>query len=369
MLQFDEVGQCSACRSALARMPNIWFRGQAGEQKLQALAEQLKRAGHGKAYDVMLGLSGGVDSAYLAHVAVKHMGLRALAVHVDGGWNTEPAVRNIESLVRGLDLDLHTVVIEWQEMRDLQLAFLKSCVFNQDIPQDHAFFSTLYRTAAKFQLRSFLSGVNFSSEGVTISGLGYPAMDGHHVLGIHRQFGSLPLNTFPIMKLWELIWMTRLRKQLTVHRPLDYIDYDKRRAVDELREAYGWIDYGNKHCESRFTKFYQEVYLPQKFGFDKRGFHLSSLIVAGQLSRTAALEEMQHLISSPLQIRRDSRYVAKKLGISIEELKLLISSPGVDHLAYPNQSRMHALLTDAKNWLHRLGHRSRIKSSNPSGQA
>ncbi|MEO6362323.1 MAG: N-acetyl sugar amidotransferase, partial [Caldimonas sp.] len=186
-IRFDATGQCNCCRDAFARMADEWHRGADGEQRLQALARRLKAAGRGKRYDVMLGLSGGIDSAYLAHVAVRRLGLRALAVHIDGGWNSEPATRNIESLVRGLDLDLHTHVVEWQEMRDLQLAFLRASVLNQDIPQDHAFFATLYRTAVKFGIRDFLSGVNFTTESVVPPGWGYPSMDGHHARAIHRR--------------------------------------------------------------------------------------------------------------------------------------------------------------------------------------
>jgi N-acetyl sugar amidotransferase len=354
MLQFDVNGQCDACKVALSRMSHEWMRGEAGAAKLNELAAKLKREGQGKPYDAMIGLSGGVDSAYLAHVAVKQMGLRVLAVHVDGGWNSEAAVRNIESLVRVLDIDLFTEVIEWQEMRDLQLAFLKSSVFNQDIPQDHAFFATLYRTAAKFGLRNFLSGVNFSSEGVNVTGLGHPALDGHHVLEIHKRFGINQLKTFPIMKLSELLWMTRFRKQLTIHRPLDLIDYNKRLAIGELKEMYGWVDYGNKHCESRFTKFYQEVVLPEKFHFDKRPFHLSSLIVAGQLDRETAIKELEKTIVETKQRRRDIRFVAKKLEITEEALLDLLTQSPVSHDTYPNRQAIFRLLISARKQVMRL---------------
>jgi N-acetyl sugar amidotransferase len=354
MLQFDANGQCDACKLALSRMPHEWLRGEAGAAKLNELAIRLKREGQGKPYDAMIGLSGGVDSAYLAHLAVKQMGLRVLAVHVDGGWNTEAAVRNIESLVRELDIDLFTEVIEWQEMRDLQLAFLKSSVFNQDIPQDHAFFATLYRTASKFGLRNFLSGVNFASEGVNVTGLGHPALDGHHVLEIHKRFGTKQLKTFPIMKLSELLWMTRVRKQLTIHKPLDYIDYNKKFAIRELNELYGWMDYGNKHCESRFTKFYQEIVLPEKFHFDKRPFHLSSLIVAGQLDRETGIKELEKSIIEPMQRRRDIRFIAKKLEIAEETLLDLLAQSPVSHTTYPNRQAMFRMLISARRQLSRL---------------
>lgn len=354
-IEFDDNGQCNCCRDAIARRPHEWWPGRDGDARMEQMALILKSQGRGKPYDAMIGLSGGIDSAYLAHLAVRKLGLRVLAVHVDGGWNSEPAVRNIETMVRQLDIDLHTYVVEWEEMRDLQMAFLKASVLNQDIPQDHAFFSTLYRKAAEFGLRYFLSGVNFSSENVVPPLWGHPSMDGKHAQAIHKRFGTIPLKTFPFMGLVEFLWITRVRKHLTVYRPLNYLNYDKELARAELASEYGWRDYGGKHCESRFTKFYQEIYLPRKFGFDKRRLHLSSLIVSGQMTRDQALAELYHPISMPDQIRRDLRFVAKKLGISGEELEGLIEMPGVDHLMYPNGMRLHATLSAAKPLLRRLG--------------
>jgi N-acetyl sugar amidotransferase len=336
-LSFDDKGQCNACRDALQRKQHEWWPGVEGVSRMEKLIALLKIQGSGKPYDAMLGLSGGIDSAYLAHVMVRKYGLRVLAVHVDGGWNSEPAVRNIESIVRKLDIDLHTHVVDWKDMQDLQTAFLKSSVLNQDIPQDHAFFSTLYRTAAKFKIRHFLSGVNFSSENIQVQGWGHPSIDGKHAQAIHEKFGTHKLRSYSFMSTMEYLWITQLRKQLTVHRPLDFGAYNKIDAKVELLKEYDWRDYGAKHCESRFTKFYQEIYLPRKFHFDKRRLHLSSLIVSGQLSREQALIELDTPISTPHQIRHDIKFIAKKLGITVAELDALISSPAVAHRDYPNQ--------------------------------
>ena len=354
-IQFDSNGQCNCCRDAIQRKPFEWWPGPEGEARTHQMVSMLKREGRGKQYDAMVGLSGGIDSAYLAHLGIRKHGLRLLAVHVDGGWNSEPAVRNIESTVRGLGIDLYTYVVEWQEMRDLQVAFLNASVLNQDIPQDHAFFSTLYRTAGKFGIRHFLSGVNFASESVVPPGFGYPSMDGMHAQAIHQRFGTAPIKTYPFMSMLEFIWLTRVRKVLTVHRPLNYLNYDKELARKELTREFDWRDYGGKHSESRFTKFYQEIYLPRKFNFDKRRLHLSSLIVSGQMTRAHALLELDQPISAPQQIRRDVRFVAKKLGISIEGLEMLISNPAVDHLVYPNGMRLHATLSTVRPFLRRLG--------------
>jgi N-acetyl sugar amidotransferase len=347
-ISFDQSGQCDCCKDALWRRPHEWWPGADGKARSDAMINALKQEGIGKPYDAMIGLSGGIDSAYLAHLAVNQWGLRVLAVHVDGGWNSEPAVRNIETMVRKLDIDLHTHVVEWSEMKDLQLSVLKASVLNQDMPQDHAFFATLYRKAAQFKIKNFLSGVNFASESIVPKG-GFPSMDGKHLNALHMRFGTVPLQSYPIMPLAEFLWLTRVRKVLTVHRPLNYLAYDKIAAQDELKTLYGWRDYGGKHSESRFTKFYQELYLPRKFGFDKRRLHLSSLIVSGQLTRAAALEELAKPIALPDQLRRDTKFVAKKLGLTVDELDSLITQPAVDHLKYPNQMGLHDSLSKLKN--------------------
>ncbi len=350
-IKFDENGQCNCCKDALARRASEWWPNQEGTQRMDRLVEHLKRRGKGRPYDAMVGLSGGIDSAYLAHLASKKYGLRLLAVHVDGGWNSEPAVANIESMVRGLNIDFHTHVIEWQEMRDLQVAFLKASVLNQDMPQDHAFFATLYRTARRFKIRDFLSGVNFASESIVPPGFGHPSIDGKHIRAIHDEFGEAELESYPVMGVVEYLWLTRVRRQLTIHRPLNYFDYDKELAQAELRREYGWRDYGSKHSESRFTKFYQDVYLPRKFDFDKRRLHLSSLIVAGQTTRSKAIEELQLPPISEIQAKRDIKFVAKKLGMSAEDIARLIEEPAKQHTEYPNNLGLFSAMRDIKTLL------------------
>ena len=351
---FDEKGQCNCCIDALSRRPHEWWPDADGRHHLDVLMERLRERGKGKRYEAMIGLSGGVDSAYLAHFISREYGLRLLAVHVDGGWNTEAAVRNIEVLVRRLDLDLYTYVVEWEEMRDLQLAFLRASVLNQDIPQDHALFSTLYRTANKFGLHCFLSGVNYATESVVPPNWGYPAMDGRHVKGVHARFGNQRLRSFPVMGLFEYLWVTRVRRQLTVLKPLNYLPYDKERAKIELAMHYDWKDYGGKHHESRFTRFYQEVYLPRKFRFDKRRLHLSSLIVSGQLTRNEALTELKKPIVDEAQAARDTRFVAKKLGIDRATIDGLLAMPSIPHEHYPNQKAVHARLFAVRSMFRRV---------------
>lgn len=337
-------GQCNCCKDAFARMPSEWWPDSNGERKMAALVAQLKAEGMGKPYDALVGLSGGIDSAYLAHLMVTRHGLRLLAVHVDAGWNSEPAVHNIEKLVRGLDLDLITYVVEWNEVRDVQRAFLRAGVLNQDFPQDHAFFAILLRIAREQGVESFLTGVNFASENLNIPHDGPSSTDGKHVREVHRIFGEGPLNSYPIMTMLEYLWTTRVRGLPKRFRPLDFTDYDKEAAHHELESIYGWRDYGSKHSESRFTKFYQDVYLPRKLGFDKRRLHLSSLIVSGQKTRDEALKELQVESISERQAERDTRFVAKKLSLSVSELSEMIAGPLKPHGEYGSDKKIIELL-------------------------
>jgi N-acetyl sugar amidotransferase len=343
-ITFDENGQCSCCSNAQPIVASELFHGQEGEKRTRQLVDTLKREGRDKPYDAVVGLSGGIDSAYLAHLMRTKYDLRLLAIHVDSGWNTEAAVRNIETIVRGLDIDLHTHVIEWQEMRDLQLAFLRSSVFNQDIPQDHAIAAILHSIPKKFGIGWFLSGMNLTSESVSLTGMTVVAQDLSHLRDIHQRFGRVKLQTFPTMCMREYAWNTRIAKTVRYARPLNYFNYNKQEAKAELTNVYGWADYGSKHSESRWTKFYQDVYLPRKFGFDKRRLHLSSLIVSGQLTREEALDEVALPALSQGEAQRQIKFVAKKLEISVDELDTLLASPNVSHFAYKNQDHLWSLL-------------------------
>jgi N-acetyl sugar amidotransferase len=352
---FDDSGQCNCCRDAIAQRPHVWWPDEIGAKKMADLVTRLKAEGRNSNYDAMIGLSGGIDSAYLAHLMAKEHGLRLLAVHVDGGWNSAPAVRNIETLVRALDIDLHTHVVEWSEMRDLQLAFLEAGVLNQDFPQDHAFFATLFRTAKRMRLKSFLSGVNFSSEGVGTPGApNPPSVDGRHLRAIHKRFGTNVLRDYPVMTLAEYIWQTRVRKRPVIEKPLNYIAYDKEAAKEVLRQQYGWREYGTKHSESRFTKFYQDIYLPRKHGYDKRKLHFSSLIVSGQMTRLYALTALKEPVISDREASRDLKFIAKKLGISSLRLDEIIDAPIVPHREYPNDMKLHQTLSSAQTYLQKM---------------
>jgi N-acetyl sugar amidotransferase len=333
---FDDNGVCNHCKRAEQLLAKKWFPNDEGERKLQEIAGTIKQYGIGKEYDCIIGVSGGVDSSYLLHVAKKIMALKPLVVHVDAGWNSETAVRNIESLTNALGLDLFTYVVNWEEVKDLQLAFLRASVANQDIPQDHVFFAKLYEYAITNKIKYVLTGSNLTGESILPSSWGYDATDKKHLMAIHKLFGTIPLKTFPTMSLLEykIYWPYILK--MTRIAPLNYLDYDRIKAIKFLEDTYGWQYYGSKHHESKWTKFFQAYYLPEKFGYDKRRAHLSSLIIAGQFSRTAALEEMKKPLYDKDELEHDKEYVAKKLGITIKELENLINLPNKTYKDYPN---------------------------------
>jgi N-acetyl sugar amidotransferase len=330
---------CNHCRNFDAVLRSRWKDGPDGEVELRAKIETIKQANAKRDYDCILGLSGGVDSSYLAIKAVEY-GLRPLVVHVDAGWNSELAVQNIERLVKALKLDLHTIVIDWEEIRDLQVAFLRSGVANQDTPQDHAFFAALYKFAIKHRVNWVLSGGNLASESILPSAWGYDAMDKRQLCDIHRRFGSRPLGSFPLVTFWDLYFFFPFVYKMKVLRPLDFLPYNKIQAKRLLIERYGWRDYGAKHYESIWTKFFQGWFLPTRFGYDKRLAHLSSLIVAGQMTRDEALAELSREHYPADELRRDRAFVLKKLGLSESEFDALLRAPLRTHRDYASNEKL-----------------------------
>lgn len=350
-ITFDEHGVCNHCRTAEQHLHNGWMPDERGATRLEEIASEIREYGHDKEYDCIIGVSGGVDSSYLLHVAKKMMGLRPLAVHVDAGWNSEIAVKNIESLITALDIDLFTYVVDWEEIKDLQLAFLKSSVANQDIPQDHAFFAKLYEFAVKNDIRYVLTGSNLSSESILPSAWGYNAMDKRQIMGIHRKFGQRKLKSYPTIGFFDYNFYFPFVRRMKRFAPLNCLPYDKEKAIVELQETYGWRYYGGKHHESRWTKFFQSYYLPVKFGFDKRRAHLSSILIAGQTTRDAALAELDKPPYDPREIENEKAYVARKLGIGADELERLIALPNRTYRDYPSSDALIAFFRKIKHTL------------------
>lgn len=337
LISFDNRGVCNHCQYYESYVKNGMLIGEAAEKKTQEMVAEMKRDGKGKEYDCIMGLSGGVDSSYLAFYATKVLGLRVLVVHVDTGWNSELAVNNIENVVKKLELDLHTLVIDWNEMRDLQRAFFRSSLPNCDIPQDHAFIAALYSEARKFNLHHILNGGNMSTESILPAAWGYDAADLIHIKDIHNRFGELRLKTYPTISFYEKKIKFPYFYKLQVHRPLEYIPYNKEKVKWFLKEELDWRDYGGKHYESKFTQFFQAYYLPEKYGFNKKLAHLSSLIVSGQLTKKEALEELSIPLYDPVQLEQDREFFIKKLGFSREEWDLIMAAEPKSEADYKNE--------------------------------
>jgi N-acetyl sugar amidotransferase len=331
-IRFDSNGRCNHCTDAEGKLQNGWFRGEEGKQRLEQISIDIQDFGKGKEFDCIIGISGGVDSCYLVYVAVEIMKLRPLVVHVDAGWNTEAAVANIEKIVRKYNLELHTYVVNWHEMQDLQLAYLKSSLANQDVPQDHAFFAKLYEFAVKNKIKYVLTGSNLSSESILPRSWGYDANDSIQLKAIHNMFGKNKLKTYPLMSFFKNKIYWPYIKKMKVIKPLNFIDYDKNKAIDFLQDKFGW-----KYHESKWTKFFQAYYLVEKFGFDKRKAHLSSLIVSKQISREEALVEISKPLYRTEDLEEDKQYIAQKLGLSCVEFESLLHLENRIYKDYPNQ--------------------------------
>lgn len=337
-ITFDENGVCDHCRSYYEHTLPNWKTGEAGRADLEKMIDTIKEHGKGKDFDCIIGMSGGIDSSYLVYAAKEMFDLRPLVFHVDAGWNSQIAVNNIERIVDGLGLDLYTEVIDWQEMRDLQLAFFKSGVPHVDTPQDHAFFATMYKFATQYGVRDILTGANLSTECVRnpIEWMYYQS-DSTQLRDIHSQFGEKPLDKFPVTSiLWHKVWLPYV-KRIRSWRPLNYIEYVKSDAVELLSSRFGWQPYPQKHFESRFTRFYESYWLPEKFGYDTRKVQYSSLILTGQMTREEALEKLQTPAYDPETIDQDFEFVATKLGITVDELRGYFNAPNKSFRDYKSQ--------------------------------
>jgi N-acetyl sugar amidotransferase len=343
-IQFNADGVCNHCVDfEMLQKPQI-LKGNDGKLALDAFVAQMKAEGKGKAYDCIIGISGGVDSSYVAHRVIE-LGLRPLAVHVDTGWNSELAVSNIEKIVNALKIDLFTTVIDWDEMRDLQLAFLKSGVANCDVPQDHAFVAVLFKLAAKKGIRWIISGHNLQTESILPESWGYLSIDSKHLRSIHDRFGTRRLKSFPTYSLFDYTFWWPYARRIKILKMLNFENYRKDEAKQLLIDHFGWRDYGGKHYESRFTKFFQSYYLPTKFGYDKRRAHLASLVVSGEMTRQVALEELNKPPFDPDEARQDRLFVAKKLGVSEVEFDAIVAGPRKTYLDYPSSAeRIEKLL-------------------------
>ena len=344
MIEFDENGVCDHCNTYYNKILPNWHTDERGERELTEIMERIKKAGKGKDFDCIIGMSGGIDSSYLTYIAKEKFGLRPLVFHVDAGWNSQTAVNNIEKLIDNLGLDLYTEVIDWQEMRDLQLAFFKSGVPHVDAPQDHAFFATMYNFAEKYKVKYILTGANYSTECIRnpIEWMYYQS-DSIQLLDIHKKFGARPLKNFPITTILRHKVYLRYLKGIEVVTPLNYIPYVKADSMQLLIDKFGWQPYPQKHFESRFTKFYEGYWLPVRFGYDTRKVQYSSLILTGQMTRDEALEKLAQPSYDKETIAHDVEYVAAKLDITADELMGYMEIPKKTYKDYKSQQSIYFL--------------------------
>lgn len=335
---FDENGVCDHCNGYYKDVLPHWHPNDKGMEMFRKQVEVIKEQAKGKQYDSILGLSGGLDSSFLLHLAVTEFGLRPLVFHVDGGWNTNIAVNNIQMLVDKLGLDLYTEVIDWNEMRDFQLAYFKSGTPHLDIPQDHAFFATMYHYAKKYNIKYILNGGNYSTECIrNPKEWLYYGTDMTMIKDIRKQFGTIEMESYPWSGiLYHKVYLRYIRG-IKVVKPLNWLPYFKEDAKKVLSEKYGWMPYPQKHFESRFTKFYEGYWLPTRFGYDTRRVQFSSLIVTKQMTREQALEELKKLPYDPSTIDEEFEYIATKLNISVGELRSYHEMPLKWYKDYKNE--------------------------------
>lgn len=343
-ITFDENGVCDHCNGFIKNVKPNWHPNEKGKSILLEIVKDIKKKGKNRDFDSILGLSGGVDSSYLLHLAVKELKLRPLVFHVDGGWNSEIAVNNIEVMIKKLNLDLFTEVINWEEMKSLQLAFFKSGLPNIDIPQDHAFISTLYNFALKHDIKYILNGGNISTECVRnpLEFL-YYGSDMRLIKDVINKFCDIELPTYPFSNILRHRVYLRYIKRIKRIKPLDLLEYNKEAAIKTLISEYGWKPYPQKHFESRFTKFFEGYWLPERFGFDTRKVQFSSLIQTGQMSRDEALNKLKKPSYNNESIKDEFLYISSKLGISIEELEGYFNMPKKFYWDYDNQNKLFNL--------------------------
>ena len=340
-ITFDEKGVCDHCNDFHDNVKPNWHTDERGRADLEVIVKKIKEDGKDRDFDCLMGMSGGADSSYMLHYVVKELGLRPLVFHVDGGWNSQIAVNNIEVLIDKLGLDLYTEVIDWEDMKAFQVAYFRSGLSNIDIPQDHAFVAKLYEFADKYKIKYILNGGNISTECVRnpLEWI-YYGTDMSQIKDIIHKFSDRPLKNYPFSSVLRHKFYLRYIRRIEVVKPLNYFPYIKAEAMNFLKEEYGWEPYPQKHFESRFTRFYEGYWLPEKFGFDTRRVQHSSMILTGQMTREQALKDLEKPALDAETAKREFEYIATKLGMTVEELQKEFDAPNKTYKDYANQESM-----------------------------
>lgn len=333
-ITFDEKGICNYYYEyQKAAEQKLYKDPEEGRRELEKIVQKIKDAGKGKPYDCIMGLSGGVDSSYVAILAHEY-GLRPLAVHFDNGWNSELAVKNIENIVNRLGFDLHTLVVDWKEFVDLQMAYLKASVVDIEVPTDHAITGTIARLCKKFNIKYSLSGTNIVTEYTMPPSWIFNKSDYINLVAIHKKFGKIPLKTYPLFSSYLKRYL-KFKLGAESIQIINYVPYNKEKVKERITKELGWKDYGGKHFESLFTKFYQAYILPKKFGIDKRKAHLSTLIFSGQITKEKALEELDKPFYPEADFAHDYDFVLKKLNLKDSEFREIMALPRRSHFDFP----------------------------------
>lgn len=356
---FDQKGISDYYHNYINNIVPNWHTDENGQEEMFKLADRIRKGRKTKPFDCIIGVSGGLDSSYTTYLAKEVLNLRPLVFHVDAGWNSNQAVSNIEKLLNGLNLDLYTEVINWEEMKDLQRSYFLAQVPNVDGPQDIAFFSALYKFARKNKIKYVFTGSNYSTECCRepYQWGAYLGIDKKFTLGLHKKFGKVPLKTYPILDVFEYKLFYQHILGMKVVKPLNHFPYVKNDAEQLLEEKYGWQKFKHKHHESRFTRFYEDYWLPRKFGFEKRRAHFSSLILTGQMTRDEAMDRISRPELDETTLQHEFEYVANKLDWTKEEFQQIFEGKNKTYLNYPNNWK---LISFANQSMQRLGLERRL---------
>jgi len=349
LIAFDENGVCDHCRNYYENVLPNWEHGSHGAEALAETLKRIRKYGEKKRYDCIIGLSGGLDSSYLAYAAVKLWDLRPKFISVDTHWNMPVADENIARLKKGLSIDVETIEVDWNELKDLQTAYFKSQVPYQDTPQDQAIFAASYNYAAREGVKYFLNGGNLSTECIREPVEWTHYNDIAQLKDIHRLFGENPLIKYPICGMFRKQLYYRYIKGLHIIKPLDWIPYPKSETIKLLGNEFGWEPYQHKHYENRFTRFYEGYWLYHKFGFDKRRAYYSSLIVTEQMSRDEVLRILEAPPYDESEAMRDLDYIADRLDMTRNAFLDLMGQPNKTWKDYKtNRSSIEFAITLAR---------------------
>ena len=337
-IEFDKKGHCNHCNDYFERIKDLSYKGEESDLKLTELVADIKKRSKGNKYDCLIGISGGVDSCYVAY-KVKELGLNPLAVHMDNGWNSEAAVHNIETICTKMGIDYECFVLDWQEFKDLQLSFLKASIVEVEIPTDIAIQGALHQTAAKYGIKTIISGGNYASEGLLPESWFYNPKDAKLLKAIQKKFGSQKLKTFPFFD-WKREFYYKFVKGIQIKYILNFLPYNKDEAKVLLENELGWRYYGGKHYESKYTGFVQSYIQPVKFKADYRIATLATQICSGQVTREDAIEELKKPSYDNETLKIEQEYIAKKFDLSQEEFKSIMEKPVKTYRDYPNDEKL-----------------------------